>query len=87
MIYPTIHLNGTSADELMLHYEQAASALRRSIDALEYASPNARDYYTRGDGVFKIATTEHAARIELVKKALSEIVILWEHVQSEQDKQ
>lgn len=45
MTLPTIHLNGTSPEELSRQAEQVYDRARDLLDALRDASPNGRDYY------------------------------------------
>lgn len=59
LLPPTLHLNGTSFDELesqWLEVGRAANALR---EALRAASPNARDYYPQEPGAFEVARAAH----------------------------
>jgi hypothetical protein len=79
---PTIHLNGTGAEALLLGYEAAGGALRAAMDALEEAGPNARDYYPQGSDAFPRAAREHASRVERLRSVLAEIGDLHEHVAS-----
>lgn len=78
MIYPTVHLNGTSRNELMSGFESAARGVNDALRALQDAAPNARDYYPQGDGAFKIATTEHVARMAKLQDVLAELSDLLE---------
>lgn len=73
---PTIHLNGTSRDELICGYIAAMEAIQAAIDKLCSTAPNSRDYYTQGDGAFRKAAIEHASRVrrlEAVRLELQEI--------------
>ena len=45
MMVPTIHLNGTSHDELLRQILDAKEAIRKAVEALANAAPNMRDYY------------------------------------------
>ncbi len=77
---PTIHKNGTSAENLMHGYEVAARRIREAMDALEWANPNARDYYTQGPDAINKAIEEQRTRIVRLKDSLKEIEDLMEHV-------
>jgi hypothetical protein len=63
MIAPTVHMNGTSRDELIRQLETAYDALNTAIEALTAASPNARDYYPQGPHAYSQASNEHTARL------------------------
>jgi hypothetical protein len=62
MTTPTIHLNGTSKDELVRQYTTALNALWFAIEAHNRAAPHARDYYPQGDSAYTAASTEHLNR-------------------------
>lgn len=62
MTFPTVHLNGTSGDDLFRQVCEAGSALRRALAAMSEAAPNARDYYPQGDLAFRAAVREHDER-------------------------
>lgn len=77
MMVPTVHLNGTSKDDLLEQVASAGDAVGRAIDALVLAQPNARDYYPQGSDAFSMATREHLARLaalETVKRELYELL-------------
>jgi hypothetical protein len=48
MLIPTVHLNGTSGEDLLDQYGSAVEAVREAIDAVCDTGPNARDYYVHG---------------------------------------
>lgn len=80
MMTPTVHLNGTSRDELVAQFERASNALALALQALMDAAPNARDYYVQNGDAFTKARTEHYARVERVQQVKDEIEQLWESV-------
>lgn len=80
MTLPTIHRNGTSANELYEQLDAAYSAVLRAEKALENATPNARDYYPQGDLAYKIARTEHEQRIIAVFEVRKGLGALLTHV-------
>jgi len=49
---PTVHLNGTSREELLRQLQDAWQAVFQARDALAKASPNARDYYPQGEHAY-----------------------------------
>lgn len=60
---PTIHLNGTSKDELLGQVLRAATAVGEALEALREAAPNERDYYPQFGG-WKQAVEQHGARCD-----------------------
>lgn len=67
MMIPTIHLNGTSRDNLIDGICEIDNALRKALAAMESNGPNARDYYPQGPKAFTKARAEHAARCAKVQ--------------------
>ena len=63
LIHPTVHLNGTSKDELLQGYLDAINALREASVKIGHAGPNARDYYVQGHDAFTQARDQHVARL------------------------
>lgn len=63
MIVPSVHLNGTSGDELLEQATGAVQALSAALEAAATAAPNGRDYYPQGDAAFTEAKREHGDRI------------------------
>jgi hypothetical protein len=80
VIFPSIHLNGTSAESLLEDYGKAAEALRLAIEAMYVASPNARDYYPQGPEACELAVKEHRERCAKVRAAREEILTIMEHI-------
>jgi hypothetical protein len=58
---PTVHLNGTSKDELLDQIVKAAHAIREAQRWLGAAGPNGRDYYVQGEGAHAAACAERNA--------------------------
>lgn len=77
---PTVHLNGTSRDELDSQLGRARETLRLALDALHDATPNARDYYPQGEDAFREAAAEHAARVSAIRRVLADIGAMHEAV-------
>jgi hypothetical protein len=61
MLIPTVHMNGTAGEVLRDQYAAAVEALRKAIDAVCDAGPNARDYYVQGPDAGLAAQREHDA--------------------------
>ena len=81
---PSIHLNGTSGEQLLDLNRKAADAVRDAITALYNAYPNARDFYVQGDGAFEKARREHEARVAHLKTVRAELIEITEHVADHQ---
>lgn len=74
---PTVHGNGTSRDALLETNKAARHAVRKAMDAIRAAAPNARDFYVQGPCAFTAASDEHSARIaalQVVYVELTQIV-------------
>lgn len=65
---PLIHLNGSSADELRLRYENVVRAILALADAIHQSAPNARDYYPLGEAAYGHARNEHHAQLAELDK-------------------
>ena len=52
MIIPTVHLNGTSGQDLLEQQQAVLDALLAVREAMMAATPNARDYYPQGEDAF-----------------------------------
>ncbi len=76
---PTIHLNGTSKNDLAQGYCLANEAVRSAMNKLAESAPNARDYYPQGPGAWEKARDEHDARMEALRKVRSELYDLYLH--------
>ena len=77
---PTIHLNGSSGEELAARLEAAGAALFSAREALALTAPNARDYYPQGPDAHGRARREHDARARRLLEVQEELVQLHEHV-------
>jgi hypothetical protein len=77
MKIPTVHLNGTSLDDLLDLHWTARSAVMQAIDAVQKAAPHGRDFYPQDRHAFLIASGEHTERLrklESVKQDLDVII-------------
>lgn len=79
MRLPTIHMNGTSRDQLIEGYIDAITAIEYAIDAVKYAAPNGRDYYPQGPDAMAQAGDEHLLRLKALDKIAAELRALAEH--------
>lgn len=80
LLAPLIHLNGSSAVNLLVGYGDASAALRKALDTLYACAPNARDYYPQGDTAYRQAAAEHEKRIRAVDSVLGEIEMIVENI-------
>jgi len=72
-IVPTVHLNGTSRDELVAQLRTAIEAIHAAESALTKAAPHGRDYYPQGSDAIRVAQQEHAARLVKLQEIESEL--------------
>lgn len=85
MITPTVHLNGTSADELMKQFRDAFDALHKATCLLQQAAPHGRDYYPQGQDTIYQAQKEHRARIDKLIDVKNELLLLAGAIQKQVD--
>lgn len=83
---PTIHLNGTSGEQLAEMYELAAKSLYAALVQLHEASPNGRDYADNGGRFpFVVARDQHNDRILKLRDILAEITTIRESIADQLD--
>ena len=71
MILPTIHLNGTSKQQLLDNYYAAYKSIKESMDKLCEVGFHARDYYVNEDPMaFYKAQDERKEAFDNLNKAL-----------------
>jgi hypothetical protein len=85
MIIPTIHLNGTSAKELIKQLEDAFHTLNVAKKALASASPHGRDYYPQGNEAIGQAVKEYRARMDKIIDVQNELIRLMDGIQYQID--
>ncbi len=85
MLIPTVHLNGTSGEDLLDQYGSAVEAVREAIDAVCDTGPNARDYYVQGADAALAAQREHETRVKALKTVRDELVAIMEGIQAQLD--
>ena len=83
MLIPTVHMNGTAGEVLLDQYTTAANAVRKAIDAVCDAGPNARDYYVQGTEAALAAQREHEARVKALKAVRDELAAIMEDIQDQ----
>lgn len=77
---PTIHLNGTSAQELLDAYVAAFQALHVAHAKLALTAPHGRDYYVQKGDALAAAIEQHAERMRRIGGVIREIEELAMHV-------
>jgi len=73
---PSVHLNGTSRNELRDQVIDAWMAIEDALKKLNAAWPNGRDYYVQGPDALTTATMEwrdRAQRLASVRDELAEL--------------
>ncbi len=78
--FPTVHMNGTSQQELLEQYLSACKALRDALGTMASIYPNARDYSPQGPDAIHVAMAEHSNRMAKLRSVLAEVEQLAEHV-------
>ena len=80
MTLPTIHRNGTDANDLLQGLLKALNALREAEAKIRAAAPHGRDYYPQGPGATAQATDEHIDRLERLESIRHELDQIAAHV-------
>lgn len=75
---PTVHLNGTSKEELVKQLQGAYNAVEIAIEALCHAAPHGRDYYPQDDNAISEALKEHKSRVDKLRDVRDELMEIWE---------
>lgn len=70
---PTIHLNGSSRDDLLEGYSKAITALEAAGRKLAAAYPNGRDYYVQSGDAIGVAMRQHEARMNKLREIVVEL--------------
>jgi len=85
MMFPTIHLNGTSGDDLLGQTVDAMLALSDTIKALQAAGPNSRDYYVQPGQQqrFAQAQHQHEDRLAKLEAIQADLVALYESIHAQ----
>jgi hypothetical protein len=73
LMIPTVHLNGTSRNELQEQLRNARKAIRTAIEALSAACPHDRDYYVQSATAGPKARDQHRNRLRRLVSVQTEI--------------
>jgi len=74
LIAPTVHMNGTSKEELVQQRIEVVEAARLLYQAMQKAMPNGRDYYPQGDGVGAKAQAAWVERMAMIEQLSDELL-------------
>ncbi len=74
---PTIHMNGTGAQNLEEQYRAVRQAVQAAGDALQAATCNARDFYPQEPGAWQRARAERDEAFRLLR-LVSDYAEQWE---------
>lgn len=77
---PIVHLNGSSAANLIEQHKDAIRAIAAAQDALCSAAPHARDYYVV-PGAFELARAQHQERLDRLAAVREELELIARSVQ------
>lgn len=86
MMKPSIHLNGTSVQELKFNHELALRGIRQALDLMVKCDPHARDYYPQGPAAFPQAQKEYVIRLQKLMSVRNELEELYEYLCDMEDK-
>lgn len=81
MIFPTIHINGTSPEMLVEGYREAYLAVLAAQEAIGKIEFNARDYYPHGPEAWAAARREHQERLQKLQRVADELMEIAMHIQ------
>jgi queuine/archaeosine tRNA-ribosyltransferase len=79
---PTIHMNGTAAQDLLSDICAALEAIRNAEEAMKAVCPNGRDYYPQGPDAIQEALRQHANRLHNLRAVYSELEEIGEAITS-----
>ena len=81
MILPTVHLNGTGAQDLFDGYKNARTAVNDAIDAIRKIEFNPRDYHPQGPDAYSEARKEQTKRVEMMQSVSDDFLTIAMHIQ------
>ena len=80
MMIPTIHMNGTSQEQLMDALSEAVFSVMSAMIALRDTEPNGRDYYPQGATAITHALAEYHARLDRLRSVRAELIGIQEAI-------
>lgn len=86
LVLPTLHPNGSSAQDLMDPLEEASDLLRQAVEVLRKATPNARDYYVQSDPSAAVkARQQHRDAVLQVEDVNDYLLALYKGIRAQRD--
>jgi hypothetical protein len=82
---PTVHLNGTSAKELLGQFQATLDALHEAQRLMCAGAPNGRDYYPQPGNAMDAAMSAHERRWTELNRMMRELEEARDHVQAVMD--
>ena len=79
MIFPVVHLGGTSKDSLLEALYNARVAMIAAEKAMREVHPHGRDY-VHITGGYEQATLEHSKRVMMINLVHEELDAMTEHI-------
>lgn len=76
---PTVNINGTSRDALIIDYSAALHALGLAMIRVEAVAPHGRDYQLAPHR-YAVARTEHRERVSHLQFVIDELRVILEHL-------
>lgn len=80
MMIPTIHLNGTSKEQLLRELEEILIALEGAKKKMEKQTIHGRDYYPQGHEALQAAVKEGIGRFQRLRSITREFEELYEKI-------
>lgn len=81
---PTVHLNGTSREELIRQRVEIGAAMIQAVEVLSRNGPHERDYYVK-PGSWEPAKKRHGERIRLLDRIFREVRAEYDLLAEEDD--
>lgn len=78
LLTPTVHMNGTSREELIQQLCDAHHAINKAQEVLAQAAPNGRDYYPQGADAMWTAQKQHRTRVARLAATAAELMAIAE---------
>ena len=73
---PTIHINGTGAENLEKEYSDLVEKISATLDSLCVATCNARDFYPQGNEAWERARAERTEALRLLRQ-VNDYALAW----------
>lgn len=80
---PTIHMNGTSKNDLVEAIRAVRTHLQDALDAMSNISPNGRDYCVQNAGALLLAVAQHRDRVARIESVNEELMAIWEKIEDQ----